>query len=354
MQSSHDSIVLPKVRGGALPRRTTSDTTSLLASSRDTAGPAKKTSPYIGIRANKPAMATAPDRSNEAGTSSQHQQQHRHRTSHGTHHSISRQKEKHRTMSPSSSVVSASAHRRGGDTSHQSRRRTLSPSQHAQPTGGRPSPLASPAPPAPASSSRPVSPHTIPPIIVQPPTSPPRRRDSSSASASGSAHQRPSTNHSKSHRRRPRRHNHRHTSSGSSNRAATAGGSAAAATSGHGNHKSPFHSGLQDILQGVFGHGAQGPTMNEVEKLPDELGDLIQGALMEKLVAELRAGLLEKLLIEYLEELVTGVVVHGLDRANRKRKDKDGKDHGGAADWKKTALKRAIKIFMERITKKSP
>ncbi|KAK7989957.1 hypothetical protein PG989_010272 [Apiospora arundinis] len=354
MQSSHDSIVLPKVRGSALLRRTTSDITSLPALSRDTAAPAKKTSPYISIRAKKPAMATAPERTQEAGSSSQHQRQHRHQTSHGTHHLSSRQKEKHRAMSPTSSVVSASAHRRGRGTAHKSRQRTSSPSQYQQqPTGSRLSPLVSPAPP-PASSSRPVSPHTIPPIIVQPPTSPPRRRDSSSASASGSTHQRPSTNHSKSHRRRPRRHNHRRASSSSSNRAATAAGSAAAATSGHDNNKSPFHSGLQDILQGVFGHGAQNPTMNEVEKLADELGDLIQGALMEKLVAELRAGLLEKLLIEYLEELVTGVVVHGLDRANRKRKDKDGKDHGGAADWKKTALKRATKIFMERITKKSP
>ncbi|KAK8021682.1 hypothetical protein PG990_006820 [Apiospora arundinis] len=296
MQSSHDSIVLPKVRGGALPRGATSDITSLPASSPNTARMAKKISP-IGLCSPKrkgyyPQIPTT-----------------------------------HIFPIPACST---------------DRRQTI-PIGIASASATGACFIVSPS----------LTPYH-PPIVVQPPTSPPRRRDSSSASASGSTHQRPGTNHSKSRRRRPRRHNHRRANSSGSDRAATAAGSPAAATSGHGNNKSPFHSGLQDILQGVFGHGAQGPTMNEVEKLADELGDLIQGALMEKLVAELRAGLLEKLLIEYLEELVTGVVIHGLDRANKKREDKDGKDHRGAADWKKTALKRAIKIFMERITKKSP
>lgn len=127
----------------------------------------------------------------------------------------------------------------------------------------------------------------------------------------------------------------------------------AAAPDRDNDNKSPFHTGLQDILQGVFGHGAKGPTMPEVEKLADELGDLIQGALLDRLVKELREGLLERLLVEYLEELVTGVVVHGLDRANKKRKDKNGSDHGGAADWKKTAVKRAFKVIVERFANKS-
>ncbi|KAK8095995.1 hypothetical protein PG999_014017 [Apiospora kogelbergensis] len=136
--------------------------------------------------------------------------------------------------------------------------------------------------------------------------------------------------------------------------APTAAGLASAVAPDRDNdNKSPFHTGLQDILQGVFGHGAKGPTMPEVEKLADELRDLIQGALLDRLVKELREGLLERLLVEYLEELVTGVVVHGLDRANKKRKDKSGGDHGGAADWKKTAVKRAFKIFVERFANKS-
>ncbi|KAK7968879.1 hypothetical protein PG988_007952 [Apiospora saccharicola] len=123
---------------------------------------------------------------------------------------------------------------------------------------------------------------------------------------------------------------------------------------------SPFHAGLQDILQGVFGRGARGPTEPEMKQLADDLGGLIEGALLDRLVAELRAGLLERLLVEYLEELVAGVVVKGFERAaDKKKRDKPGKhsdkekDDDKSGGWKKTALKKTFRVLLERMVNSS-
>ncbi|KAI1852290.1 hypothetical protein JX266_002468 [Neoarthrinium moseri] len=110
--------------------------------------------------------------------------------------------------------------------------------------------------------------------------------------------------------------------------------------------KSPFHAGLQDILEGLFGYGAGGPTGDELRKLADDFGDLIVGELVDRLVEELKDGLLEKLLIEYLEELVTGAVRKKMTR-NSKGKSKDKDDEG---DWKKGLLKRAALVLAKRFT----
>lgn len=179
----------------------------------------------------------------------------------------------------------------------------------------------------------------------------PQRSDSSSASP---RHR--SSNHGDRHRHR-RHHHHRSRGSRSprhrSPHATPTPLAPEASPSRDRNNASPFHAGLQDILQGVFGHGARGPTEPELKKLADDLGGLIEGALLDRLVAELRAGLLEKLLVEYLEELVAGVVVKGFERANKKKRGKHGDKDDKSGDWKKTALKKAFRVLLERLTNKS-
>ncbi|KAK8140091.1 hypothetical protein PG984_000157 [Apiospora sp. TS-2023a] len=148
----------------------------------------------------------------------------------------------------------------------------------------------------------------------------PQRSDSTS---SVSPHHR-SSNHGDRHRHRRHRHHHSRSSAPRphSPRAASAPAPAEAGPSrGINNAASPFHAGLQDILQGVFGHGARGPTEPEMKKLADDLGGLIEGALLDRLVAELRAGLLEKLLVEYLEELVAGVGGQGVRAGGGQEKE---------------------------------
>ena len=64
----------------------------------------------------------------------------------------------------------------------------------------------------------------------------------------------------------------------------------------------------------------------EAEKLAADVGDLIANALVAKLVEELKDGLLERLLIEYLKEIVSGVVTRKREKKNRPGKSRnDGK-----------------------------
>lgn len=90
-----------------------------------------------------------------------------------------------------------------------------------------------------------------------------------------------------------------------------------------------------------------------MRKLADDLGGLIEGALLDRLVAELRAGLLERLLVEYLEELVAGAVVQGFERASKKRGKHDGDKDDKGGDWKKTALKKGVRVLLARLLNKS-
>ncbi|KAK8087789.1 hypothetical protein PG997_002750 [Apiospora hydei] len=252
--------------------------------------------------------------------------------------------------------MSASGQRRGNVTSGKSQRKASSPHQQHTGRSSSPSPAAVPLPPSSfhqGSQPPPTSRHNVPAINVQPPTMSQHRSASSSSST------RHRSSHNSSGRRRPRRHHRRHSTSSeattrylSPGAASAAGSSRAINNNNASSSSSPFHAGLQEILQGVFGHGAAGPTEAEMRKLADDFGSLIEGALLDRLVAQLRAGLLEKLLVEYLEELVTGVVVKGFDRAANKKKGK-GDDGEGGSDWKKTALKRAVRVLLERFTNKS-
>ncbi|KAM0819276.1 hypothetical protein AB5N19_05091 [Seiridium cardinale] len=118
----------------------------------------------------------------------------------------------------------------------------------------------------------------------------------------------------------------------------------------HSSTKSPFHTGLHDILRGLFGHGERGPNAEELTRLADEFGNLIVTELVDRLIVELKDGLLEKLLIEYLEDLVTGAVKKTMG-SSAKGKGKAGgsesrpDDHD---DWKKGLLKKAAATLIKR------
>ncbi|KAK8055019.1 hypothetical protein PG993_000246 [Apiospora rasikravindrae] len=364
MQSLHDSIVLPKVRNARPRRSTPSDITSLPTSrGGNTTTTKKKTSPYLHNFIENVAMAK--DRKTSPPTTSSARRDYNHSSRH-SHHSSSHQQHQIPT-SPSSSIMADFARRSGIDTSGKPQRKASPPHRQRRGRSSSPSPAAVPLPPSTfhqGSHLPPTSRRDVPAINVQPPTTHQQHSDSSSSST------RPRSSHNGDRRRRPRRHHRRRSRSDSESSrhlspgAAAGPASAAAGPSRDNNNNAPssssFHAGLQDILQGVFGHGAAGPTEAEMKKLADDLGSLIEGALLDRLVAELRAGLLEKLLIEYLEELVAGVITKGIDRAvDKKHKGgKSGKGEGGAGgassdDWKKTALRKAVGMLLVRFTNKS-
>jgi hypothetical protein len=79
-----------------------------------------------------------------------------------------------------------------------------------------------------------------------------------------------------------------------------------------------------------------------MQKLADDFGDLIVGELLDRLVVELKEGLLEKLLIEYLEEMVTGAI--------RMKIGGKGKEKGEDDSFKKGLLKKAAMLLIKRFT----
>ncbi|KAK7923533.1 hypothetical protein PG985_007604 [Apiospora marii] len=292
--------------------------TSLSATSRGrntTTGTVKKRSPYLSRNYTPPTgdkdnMATdsETDHRSATGSARRHGKQPQDPSSHRSrHHSSSKEKDQPRLKSPSlSSVASASGHRK--ENGKAARKEQCAASPPLQQHSTRPSPLVPAAVPLPPSSFRQSPPlpsssrRNVPEINVQPPTMPQRSEPSSVSPRHRSS------NHGERHRHRRHHHRHHHSRSSTTPRprspqVAAPSAPAPAAEAGPSTrdlNTSPFHAGLQDILQGVFGHGARGPTEPEMRKLADDLGGLIEGALLDRLVAELRAGLLERLLVEYV------------------------------------------------------
>ncbi|KAK6088316.1 hypothetical protein SCUP234_00804 [Seiridium cupressi] len=118
----------------------------------------------------------------------------------------------------------------------------------------------------------------------------------------------------------------------------------------HSSAKSPFHTGLNDILRGLFGHGERGPNAEELTRLADDFGNLIVTELVDRLIVELKDGLLEKPLIECLEDLVTGAVKKTMG-SSAKGKGKAGGSESRTddrEDWKKGLLKKAAATLVKR------
>lgn len=96
------------------------------------------------------------------------------------------------------------------------------------------------------------------------------------------------------------------------------------------------------------------PSVEELSKLADDFGDLIVNELVARLVLELKNGLLEKLLIQYLKEMVTGAVRKkvaggGIIDKGKGTEGKSKKNDG--ENWKKGLLKKAAVTMVQKFAR---
>lgn len=73
--------------------------------------------------------------------------------------------------------------------------------------------------------------------------------------------------------------------------------------------------------------------------LADAFGDLLIQGIVNRLVSELKNGLLERLLIDCLKDVVKGSVRKSFSRAGKGATTRDGEEE---QDWKKSLLKKAF------------
>lgn len=73
--------------------------------------------------------------------------------------------------------------------------------------------------------------------------------------------------------------------------------------------------------------------------LADGFGDLLVQGIVDRLVLELKSGLLEKLLVDCLKDVVKGSVRKSFSRASQGATARDGEEE---QDWKKSLLKKAF------------